>query len=70
MLALYLVYKGLEIFQIALTSSRPGTARGAGLVIGVLCIIVAVVAGFGFSYWADSVAQSVGNRMNSLPNIP
>jgi uncharacterized membrane protein (DUF485 family) len=68
MLAVYLVYKGLEIFQIALMSTKEN--RTAGLMLGAVCVSVAVVAGIGFSYWADTVAQSVSERMNTLPNIP
>ena len=67
MLAVYLVYKGIEIFQIALMSNRE--SRGLGLVVGAGCIAVAVVAGIGFSIWADSVATSIGDRMNSLPGL-
>ena len=36
MLAVYLVFKGIEIFQIALMSSRPD--RTPGLLLGGLCI--------------------------------
>lgn len=68
MLAVYLVFKGIEIFQIALMSNRDG--RTIGLVLGVACIGVALVAGVGFSYWADTLAQSIGDRMNALPKFP
>jgi predicted anti-sigma-YlaC factor YlaD len=50
MLAVYLVFKGFEIFQIALMSSREN--RWAGLILGVVLIGFAVVAGIGFSIGA------------------
>lgn len=67
MLAVYLVFKGIEIFQIALMSSRDN--RLLGLTLGAVCIALAIIAGSGFSYWADTVAQSIGDRMNSIPGI-
>ena len=67
MLAVYMVYKGIEIFQIALMSNREN--RLPGLVIGVVCTVVAVVLGLAFVLWAESVAQSIGDRMNSVPKL-
>ena len=67
MLAVYLVYKGIEIFQVALMSNRAN--RTFGLILGVGCVIVAMMAGIGFSIWADTVAQSIGDRMNSVPGL-
>lgn len=67
LLAVYLVFKGLEIFQIALMSNRDN--RTMGLLLGAACIVVAIFAGIGFSYWGDNVAQSVGDRMNSIPGL-
>ena len=67
MLAVYLVYKGVEIFQIALMSNRAN--RGWGLLIGSLAIGFAVLAGAGFSIWADQIAASISDRMNTLPNL-
>jgi hypothetical protein len=67
MLAVYLVYKGIEIFQIALMSNREN--RLLGLFVGAACILIAIIAGAGFSYWADTVASSIGDRMNSIPGL-
>lgn len=68
MLAVYLVFKGIEIFQIALMSNR--SDRTLGLLLGFACFAAAIVAGVGFSVWAESVAQSIGDRMNNLPGLP
>jgi uncharacterized membrane protein (DUF485 family) len=67
MLAVYLVFKGLEIFQVALMSSRSN--RTVGLLLGVGCIVLAIIAGVGFSYWADTVASSISDRMNAIPSL-
>lgn len=67
MLAVHLVFKGIEIFQIALMSSRQ--YRALGLLLGGLCIAVAILAGGGFAYWGDETARSIGERMNSIPGL-
>lgn len=67
MLSVYLVFKGFEIFQIALMSGRSN--RTGGLIIGILAVAIAFVAAGGFSFWADQVAASIGERMNTLPSL-
>jgi len=67
MLAVYLVFKGIEIFQIALMSNRPD--RTLGLILGILCIAVAIMAGGGFAWWGDETARAIGEQMNSIPGI-
>ncbi|MEP6922677.1 MAG: hypothetical protein ABI967_16250 [bacterium] len=67
MLAVYLVFKGVEIFQIALMSNRPD--RTLGLLVGTGSIVVAIVVGGGFCYWAYAIASSLNERMNAIPNI-
>ncbi len=67
MLAVYLVFKGVEILQIALMSPRQN--RVGGILIGVVFIGIAVAAGIGFSVWADSTAQSISDRMNNVPGL-
>jgi hypothetical protein len=67
MLSVYLVFKGVEIFQIALMSGRP--SRTGGMIIGILAVAIAIVAAGSFSLWADQVAASIGERMNTLPSL-
>lgn len=67
MLAVYLVFKGVEIFQIALMSVRSN--RTGGMIIGILAVTIAIVAAGGFTFWADQVATSIGDRMNTLPSL-
>ncbi len=60
LLCVYLVYKGFEIFQIALMSNRE--ERAAGLAIGLLAIVGSLVAAAAFIYWIDVQASRVANR--------
>jgi general secretion pathway protein G len=66
LLCIYLVFKGFEIFQIALTSSRE-QSRKAGIVIGVLAIVISIVAAFGFAFWTDKQAASLGSFAQGTP---
>jgi uncharacterized membrane protein (DUF106 family) len=52
------VFKGFEIFQIGLTSSRQ--SRKAAIVIGVLAIIISIVSALGFTFLIDQQATSMG----------
>jgi hypothetical protein len=60
LLCVYLVFKGFEIFQIALVSTS--TNRSAGIVIGILAIILSVCAAVGFWFWTDTQAASVASH--------
>ena len=63
-LCVYIIFKGVEIFQIALMSNREN--RSLGLIIGVLAILGAIgTAGF-FGYIALS---SDLNMMESFPRL-
>ena len=64
MLAVYLVFKGVEIFQIGLTAQSNKTSS---MIIGVIAIAVAIMAGLVFVFWADEMARSISDRMNSIP---
>jgi len=65
MLAVYLVFKGVEILQIALMSSRSN--RTLGIIIGILAIAIAIMVGGGLTFWAELQAASISDRMNNLP---
>jgi uncharacterized protein HemX len=60
---LYLVYKGVEIFQIALTSSND-KSRHTGIGVGIVAIMVALGAAAFFVNWVNQQAESI---QNSLP---
>ncbi len=40
------------------------------LAIRSICAVVAQIAGAEFSYWCDSLARSIGERMNSIRGLP
>jgi hypothetical protein len=63
---IYLVYKGVEIFQIALVSEDKPSKK-AGIVIGALAIGASVLIGLAAVSMTDSMAEQIGNRMNNLP---
>lgn len=68
MLGVYLVFKGVEILQIALMSARPN--RTLGMAIGILAIAVAITAAGGFIFWAELQAAAISDRMNNIPGLP
>ena len=56
LLCIYLVFKGFEIFQVALVA--PSSAgRSTGIVLGIIALIVSVViaAFFAFAFVSSSV---------------
>ena len=59
LLGVYLVFKGVEILQIALMSNR--SDRTAGLIIGALAVIMALGAAGYFVNMADEQAKSVSS---------
>jgi len=68
LLCVYLVFKGFEILQIALTSARQD--RAAGLIIGILAVVIAFGAAITFSRMIDSQASSVSSPMQRAPFTP
>ena len=59
LLGIYLVFKGVEIFQIALMSSRPN--RLLGLTIGSISIVACVVAAIFFVHLQDMQAEALSS---------
>lgn len=68
LLCVYLIYKGVEIFQIAFVSGA-GKAKVAGIVIGVLAVIGAFGVGAGAIYMTESIVARVGSSMDKMPNL-
>lgn len=69
LLAIYLVYKGIEIFQIAFVSDREHRSRPVALGFGILAIVFAISVGFAAVYMSESQAESMNKNMNNLQNI-
>jgi len=67
LLCVYLVFKGVEIFQIALMSSEE--KKGMGLAIGGIMIIVSLVCAVGFSYWVDVQAESISGAISGVNSL-
>lgn len=66
LLSIYLVYKGVEIFQVAFVASEYSRNRKAGVVIGILAIVVAIFIGLAAVFMADSMAEKIGTNMESV----
>lgn len=64
LLCVYLVFKGFEIFQIALCSSTEFAGRSSGIALGVIAIILSVLIGgfFALSFLSSS--------MQAVPQFP
>jgi hypothetical protein len=68
LLCAYLVFKGVEIFQIGLMTANEKRAS-AGIVIGVIAVAISIVAAFAFTSWIDSQALSMSDSMKSIPSL-
>lgn len=57
LLCVYLIFKGVEIFQIAFMSNRE--SRAAGMILGGLAIMAAVACAGYFAYLSTDQALSL-----------
>lgn len=64
LLCVYLIFKGIEIFQIA--NVKSGENNGRGLYLGTAMIVIAVIAALVFYTWIDSQANSIANSPRSF----
>jgi uncharacterized membrane protein (DUF485 family) len=64
-LCVYIIFKGVEIFQIALMSSRPD--RRLGLTIGVVMIAASIVAAVVFIYLNEAQAEKMQAPLQNWP---
>jgi len=62
LLAVYLIFKGFEILQIAIMSSR--VEKRAGLLIGFFAVVIAIGAAGFFVDMADKQAESVSSSVS------
>lgn len=58
---IYLVYKGIEIFQIAFVSRAIKPVKVSGIVLGVICIVGAVVASDVAIFLTEGMVSQIGN---------
>lgn len=67
LLCIYLVYKGVEIFQLAFVSSNPDKKiKTAGIVIGILATAAAVFIGINAVFVTEGIVAQIGNNMPNL----
>lgn len=59
LLCVYLVFKGFEIFQLALLGSKMPGNNKAMITLGVVWLIAAVILAIAFAYWQDSQAMKM-----------
>jgi NADH:ubiquinone oxidoreductase subunit 6 (subunit J) len=65
LLAVYLVMKGVEIFQIGFSSSRQD--RSVAILVGVLSLAACIVAAAWLVMLQDQQASALSNSMPQLP---
>lgn len=65
----YLVYKGVEIFQIGFTSNMHQRSRTPAIVIGVLAIIGAIVIAAGALFLTEAQVLEMQKNTNTLPSF-
>lgn len=65
LLCVYLVFKGIEIWQIANVKSRENDGRG--LYLGTAMIVISVILALVFYVLIDMQAEKVGSGMPRLP---
>lgn len=63
LLCVYLVFKGVEILQIALASARED--RAGVIVIGIIAVVIAFVASSYFTSMIDAQAAAVSRSDRS-----
>ncbi|MGE3385081.1 MAG: hypothetical protein AB7L70_19315 [Pyrinomonadaceae bacterium] len=68
LLCAYLIFKGVEIFQIALVSPRDDHHRKLGTQIGVAMLIGAFVIGAIAIYLTESMAASMQKNIERTTN--
>lgn len=67
LLCIYLVYKGIEIFQIAFCANPDTRSRPVALGIGILAVIASVGIALIFFFMTEGMAKSIGDNFNKLP---
>lgn len=67
MLCVYLILKGVEIFQIGIANNTG--ARKMAVTIGVLSLLGAVGAAVAFFIFEEMYAADFGSRTNDLRNL-
>ena len=67
LLCVYLVFKGVEIFQIAWVTDRKVTETP--VLLGIAMLVAGVTLAIIFAVWATMQAESVGEGMRNVPQV-
>lgn len=65
LLCVYLIFKGIEIWQIANVKSNE--TDGSGLSLGAAMIVIAVIVAIVFIVWINDQAETVSNTVPRFP---
>jgi uncharacterized membrane protein (DUF485 family) len=69
LLCVYLVFKGLEIFQIAFLAGNDHPNRSIMSIIGILALVAAIGLAALFAAWQDSQARSISGIFDKRPVV-
>lgn len=67
LLCVYLIFKGIEIYQIANVKRDEKDERG--LALGTVMIIISIIAAVIFALWINSQAQLLERGTRGLPSL-
>jgi hypothetical protein len=65
LLCVYLVFKGVEIFQIAFSS--PKDQKGASMALGALALVASIIIAALFAWWLVEAGSQMSNQMPQYP---
>ena len=69
LLCVYLVYKGIEIFQTAFVSTAQTKTKATGIVIGIASRVGAVVVGIVAVIITELMARGLEQNLNNIPKL-
>jgi hypothetical protein len=65
LLCIHLIYKGVEILQIAIASNKADT-RGA-MTLGAIMLVAAIAFAIWIGLWSEKIASQIGQAIDKLP---
>jgi uncharacterized membrane protein (DUF485 family) len=68
LLCVYLIFKGIEIFQIAWMSPKENNV--SGMALGILMVVASIILGIIFAIWTTDQANEIQKNMNNIPKFP
>jgi uncharacterized membrane protein YdbT with pleckstrin-like domain len=65
LLCVYLVFKGIEIFQIAISSPREN--KSGAVAVGTISLIASIVIAVLFAWWLITAGENMNTQMPRYP---